>query len=67
MTLQRYTDTIMTSHYSDIHVSIPPDNPSPDPYFDIFTMCEIPSQLIKDKDLKSFKLLKLFWSALRSV
>ena len=25
MTLQRYTDTILASHYSDIHVSIPPD------------------------------------------
>ena len=25
MTLQRYTDTVMPSHYSNIHVSIPPD------------------------------------------
>ena len=25
MTLQRYTDTFLASHYSDIHVSIPPD------------------------------------------
>ena len=25
MTLQRYTATILASHYSDIHVSIPPD------------------------------------------
>ena len=25
MTLQVYTDTVMASHYSDIHVSIPPD------------------------------------------
>ena len=25
MTLQRYTDTLMASHYSDIHVSIPPN------------------------------------------
>ena len=25
MTLQRYTDTVLASHYSNIHVSIPPD------------------------------------------
>ena len=34
MTLQRYTDTILASHYSDIHVSIPPD-----PDFGTFTKC----------------------------
>ena len=34
MTLQVYTDTVMTSHYSDIHVSIPPD-----PDFGTFTKC----------------------------
>ena len=34
MTLQVYTDTVMASHYSDIHVSIPPD-----PDFGTFTKC----------------------------
>ena len=55
MTLQVYTDTVMTSHYSDIHVSIPPD-----PDFGTFTksammvavevdeMSPLSSQLFKD-------------------
>ena len=34
MTLQRYTDTLMASHYSDIHVSIPPDR-------DFGTLCKV--------------------------
>ena len=55
MTLQRYTDTVMKSHCSDIHVSIPPD-----PDFGTFTisammvavevdeMSQMSSQLFKD-------------------
>ena len=34
MTLQRYTDTVLTSQYSNIHVSIPPD-----PDFGTLTKC----------------------------
>ena len=53
MTLQRYTDTVLASHYSNIHVSIPPD-----PDFGTSQSAMMVAVEVDEKSQISFQLFK---------